>query len=61
MEQILNIIVGGDLALEKFIYSYMDWLYKKGEECLVPMVELPGSINIHRSGDGVGDITKVGT
>jgi hypothetical protein len=39
-------ITGGDLALEKCVYSVMGWTHKKGKEVLGNIKEIPGHINI---------------
>ena len=49
-------ITGGDLALEKCVYSYMGWKNEKGAEVLGSMADLPGSIQIE-SAEGEGSVT----
>ena len=49
-------ITGGDLALEKCVYSYMGWKKEKGAEVLGSMADLPGSIQIE-STEGEAPVT----
>ena len=39
-------LTGGDLALEKCVYSYMGWKNHKGGEVLGSAAELPGTVQI---------------
>ena len=39
-------LTGGDLALEKCVYSVMGWQHKKGKEVLSSIQGLPGNITI---------------
>ena len=39
-------VIGGDLGLEKCVYSYMGWTNHKGSEILGSIAQLPGTIEI---------------
>ena len=49
-------LTGGDLALEKCVYSYMGWKNHKGGEILGSKTELPGAIQIKENS---GDTTTI--
>ena len=44
-------ITGGDLALEKCLYSYMGWVHKKGEECVGKIEDFSVTITTKTTAD----------
>ena len=48
--------LGGDLALDKCVYSYMGWTREKGREALGSIAQFPGTINIESN---CGDNTTI--
>ena len=52
-------LTGGDLALEKYVYSLMGWQQKRGKEVLGSIQEIPGDIHISNGEQGQVKIKRI--